>query len=215
MLALARSWVRLPLLCTIPALDAGTDESERMRYFVTLEGQEFALTLRDDDAAGRGAIGLGSDPTGAVQTEILSKGRPGRPALVRVDGQLFRVTLDRALPAGGPAVPAAGRATINGQNFSVAIETELERRARPIRDKSVARNTHILAPMPGRIVKISVRPGELVQSGQSLLSIEAMKMENELQAPNSGRVTQLRVEVGATVEADQELMLIEPEKTTP
>jgi biotin carboxyl carrier protein len=65
--------------------------------------------------------------------------------------------------------------------------------------------------MPGRVVKVSVRPGELVQSGQSLLSIEAMKMENELQAPNSGRVTQLRVEVGATVEADQELMLIEPE----
>lgn len=166
--------------------------------------------LHDGDTAGRGAVGLGSDPTNAVQTEILSKARPGRPALVRVDGQLFRVTLDRGLPAGGP-VPSAGRATINGQNFSVAIETELERRARPIRDKSVARSTHILAPMPGRVVKISIRQGELVQSGQSLLSIEAMKMENELQAPSSGRVTQLRVEVGATVEADQELMLIEPE----
>jgi biotin carboxyl carrier protein len=210
MLALARSWVRLAPYCSAPALDAGLLNSNAMRYFVTLDGQEFPLVLHDDDAAGRGVVSLGSDPGRPVQTEILSRARPGRPALVRVDGQLFRVTLDRGLPVGGRTVPSAGRATINGQTLSVALETELERRARPIRDRSVARSTRILAPMPGRIVKVSVSQGERVQSGQSLLSIEAMKMENELQAPSSGRVAQLRVEVGATVEADQELMLIEP-----
>jgi biotin carboxyl carrier protein len=64
--------------------------------------------------------------------------------------------------------------------------------------------------MPGRVVKVNVLPGDAVLVGAPLLSIEAMKMENELIAPNPGRVARVLVKAGDTVEADQELVVIEP-----
>jgi biotin carboxyl carrier protein len=65
--------------------------------------------------------------------------------------------------------------------------------------------------MPGRVVKVDVRVGDSVVSGTPLLSVEAMKMENELRSPGAGRVVSVHVQVGATVESDQELVVIAPE----
>jgi biotin carboxyl carrier protein len=181
-----------------------------MRYFVKLDDQEFSLVLRGHNSE---QATLGGPDGASMLTQILSPARHGRPALVSVDGQMFRVFL--AAPglanAVGRAVPLAERASINGHNLSVSIETELERRVHPIRHTSAARETRILAPMPGRIVKVSVRQGDVVSSGAPLLSIEAMKMENELHARCAGRITKLGVQAGDTVDGDQELIVIEPE----
>jgi biotin carboxyl carrier protein len=182
-----------------------------MRYFVKLDDQEFSLALHDGHTAQQATLSV---PDGtAMLTQILSPARHGRPALVSVDGQMFRVFLSGAgSDAALRAVPAADRASINGRSLSVSIETELERRARPIRHTTAARDTRILAPMPGRIVKVSVRQGDLVSSGAPVLSIEAMKMENELHAPCPGRIAKLHVQVGDTVDGDQELIVMEPEE---
>ena len=67
----------------------------------------------------------------------------------------------------------------------------------------------VTAPMPGRIVKVLVKPGETVQPRQGLVVIEAMKMENELRASRSGRVTELRVAEGTSVEANAILVVLE------
>jgi biotin carboxyl carrier protein len=64
------------------------------------------------------------------------------------------------------------------------------------------------APMPGRIVRVLVVPGEQVEARQPLIVMEAMKMENELQAPLAGIVTDVRVEAGSTVEADALLVVV-------
>jgi biotin carboxyl carrier protein len=65
--------------------------------------------------------------------------------------------------------------------------------------------------MPGRVVKLNVNVGDSVAPGTALLSVEAMKMENEVQSPGAGRVVSVLVQVGATVESDQELVVIAPE----
>jgi biotin carboxyl carrier protein len=67
----------------------------------------------------------------------------------------------------------------------------------------------IVAPMPGRIVKVLVQPGEAVQARQGLIVIEAMKMENELRAPRGGTVTEVRVGEGSSVEANSVLVVLE------
>jgi biotin carboxyl carrier protein len=181
-----------------------------MRFFVTLGRQEFPLSLETRNGLRRAvAHGDGGLP---LDAEILSVSQHGRPALVSVGGQIFRVRLDEDERSRGVA-GNAGRftlAVINGQSMNVAIESELERRARPNRVKSAAPGMRVLAPMPGRIVKINVVPGDAVLVGAALLSIEAMKMENELLAPNLGRVARVLVKAGDTVEADQELVVIEP-----
>jgi pyruvate carboxylase subunit B len=53
--------------------------------------------------------------------------------------------------------------------------------------------------MPGRVVRVEVRTGDLVRQGQGVVVLEAMKMENELAAPIAGRVTAVHAEAGAAV----------------
>jgi pyruvate carboxylase subunit B len=62
------------------------------------------------------------------------------------------------------------------------------------------------APMPGLVVKVEVREGDTVFSGQGLVIVEAMKMENELKSERDGTVKRVAVEPGQTVEKDQVLV---------
>jgi acetyl/propionyl-CoA carboxylase alpha subunit len=82
------------------------------------------------------------------------------------------------------------------------------RRAGPAADTGSGPQ-RIAAPMPGRVVKVLVRPGEAVTARQGLVVIEAMKMENELRASRPGIVRDVRVAEGASVEAHTVLMVIE------
>lgn len=59
----------------------------------------------------------------------------------------------------------------------------------------------ILAPMPGKIVRVLVQTGDKVQAGQGLLVVEAMKMQNEIRSPKSGTVKRLLVKEGQLVNA--------------
>ena len=64
----------------------------------------------------------------------------------------------------------------------------------------------LASPMPGKIVKILVKEGEAVAEGQTLLVMEAMKMQNELKSPSAGTVAKLHVEEGGTVETGAKLV---------
>jgi biotin carboxyl carrier protein len=63
--------------------------------------------------------------------------------------------------------------------------------------------------MPGRIVKVLVKPGDTVSARQGLVVVEAMKMENELRAPKDGRVVDVRIKEGMSVEANAVLVTLE------
>ena len=65
------------------------------------------------------------------------------------------------------------------------------------------------APMPGRIVRVLVSPGEVVEAGQGCVVIEAMKMQNELKAPKAGTIARLSATVGDTVSAGAILLIID------
>lgn len=67
----------------------------------------------------------------------------------------------------------------------------------------------IKPPMPGKVVAIKVKPGDKVESGQTLLVLEAMKMQNELGAPGAGTVKDVKVTVGQNVETKDVLIVIE------
>jgi biotin carboxyl carrier protein len=67
----------------------------------------------------------------------------------------------------------------------------------------------VTAPMPGKVVKVLVAPGDAVEPRQGLVVIEAMKMENELRASRAGRVKTVRVAQGQSVEAGALLVIVE------
>ncbi len=73
-------------------------------------------------------------------------------------------------------------------------------------DKGAAQ---IVAPMPGKVVRILVEAGTEVEAGAGILVVEAMKMQNEMKAPKAGHVVSINAEVGSTVNAGDVLAVIE------
>ena len=69
--------------------------------------------------------------------------------------------------------------------------------------------SRLTAPMPGKVVRVLVAPGDQVEARQPLVVVEAMKMENELAAPRAGTVTEVPVTEGMSVEAGRLLAVIE------
>ena len=81
----------------------------------------------------------------------------------------------------------------------------LDERRRAIQDMTGAAAANVgpaplLAPMPGLVVRVNVKPGDQVEAGQPLVVMEAMKMENELRSTSAGTVKSVRAEPGAAVE---------------
>ena len=106
-----------------------------------------------------------------------------------------------------------GRYTLWIEGWRFEVEA-LDERARAIRDAAGAAApasgpAPLKAPMPGLIVRVLVQPGDEVRSGQGLVVMEAMKMENELRAPGVGRVRAVRVEPGTAVEKGAVLIELE------
>ncbi|MEU4350874.1 acetyl/propionyl/methylcrotonyl-CoA carboxylase subunit alpha [Streptomyces sp. NPDC023838] len=71
----------------------------------------------------------------------------------------------------------------------------------------------LAAPMPGTVTVVKVAVGDEVEAGQSLLVVEAMKMEHVISAPHAGTVTELDVSPGSTVAMDQVLAVVTPKET--
>ena len=88
------------------------------------------------------------------------------------------------------------------------IEDEPSYPASPTRSRK-ARPLPIHAPMPGRVVRVEARPGIQVKRGDTLLVLEAMKMQNEIAAPQDGIVKEVRVVEGDSVIADQIVAVLE------
>ena len=92
--------------------------------------------------------------------------------------------------------------TINGRTYLLTKQTGSR--------KSGGKHDHsgeLTAPMPGQVRAVNVSEGDAVTKGQTLMVLEAMKMEMKIQAPSDGMVSKLFVKQGETVEREQ--MLIE------
>ncbi len=97
-----------------------------------------------------------------------------------------------------------GRYTLRLDGWRLEAEA-VDERTRAIRDLTADRAAHagpmpVTAPMPGLIVKVHVRPGDTVAQGQGVISMEAMKMENELRTSTAGTVKAVLVQPGQAVE---------------
>ncbi len=68
-------------------------------------------------------------------------------------------------------------------------------------NQSLSRDSGLVSGMPGKIIKVLVKEGELVEEGAPLLIMEAMKMENEMKAKNSTKIKKVLVKAGDNVEA--------------
>jgi biotin carboxyl carrier protein len=148
-------------------------------FLVSLDGRQHNVDVKVIDGVWSMLIGPGSRPTRSYEVAFSSSAEGGMT--VHIDGVPVEVSINRMRRAAGTA---ASTPSDGGPQ-------------------------RVTAPMPGKIVKLLVKPGDKVQPRQGVVVVEAMKMENELRARAAGTVSEVRVMEGASVEAGAILVILE------
>lgn len=100
---------------------------------------------------------------------------------------------------------------INQKSYNINILTTLENRALNLLKKTQSDNykeTKVKSPMPGLVLKINKNIGDKISPGETVMVLEAMKMENEIKAPKGGELVDLFVSQGSKVEKNISLFSI-------
>jgi glutaconyl-CoA/methylmalonyl-CoA decarboxylase subunit gamma len=150
------------------------------------------------------------------RVRVTHSGRTRIYEAVRVTGNARASTWSLVPEGGGPQAlvdvdGAAPDLTVTVDNRAVPLKLQTARakvagRAAP---PPKAGPSAVQSPMPGKVVKVLVAVGDEVKSGQGVVVVEAMKMENELKSPKDGKVKAVAVKEGQAVEAGQNLVTLE------
>jgi biotin carboxyl carrier protein len=107
-------------------------------------------------------------------------------------------------------VDSDDQVVVNGESYSVSVTDESTQKlikSGPVR--SHKKELVLKAVMPGLVIEVNVKEGDSVKSGDALLVIEAMKMQNEVKTPQDGLVKKILVQKGKTVNSGDTLIIIE------
>ena len=169
-----------------------------------------------------------------TKTEISINGRSAEVELVHRDGNQLKVRVDTEIFDLDLASVGEGiySALLNGKSYNIEMVNTSSKRhysvntfyntydveiidpqARYLKNRSgsgqEAGSDSIVSPMPGKVVKILVKEGEAVETGQTVMTISAMKMESEFKAPRNASVKKIHVAEGDVVDGNQVMMVFE------
>jgi biotin carboxyl carrier protein len=166
-----------------------------MRFEVRISGTIRNVELRRD--AGRWRISLDGVATDADAVEIAAG-----VFSILVNGASHEIRV-------APAVD--GTLTLQSRNheFTAQVIDPRAWRGRGHGSAQAEGRQKIVAPMPGKVVRLLVKVGDKVDSGQGLLVVEAMKMQNEVRSPKTGTVERLLAKEGQPVNAGEILAWID------
>ena len=99
--------------------------------------------------------------------------------------------------------------SLHGRNYAVTIVDPKRLRSGQNSDRHHHGVAEILAPMPGKVVRVQLEAGANVEKGVGIVVVEAMKMQNEMKSPRAGVVVAINVKPGDTVNAGDVLAVVE------
>jgi len=132
----------------------------------------------------------------------------------KINGNEYEVAVDKF-------EDSTAEVTVNGTSYKVELEKPKEEEAAPKIQRPVASSSSggskssgggagaVKSPLPGIIIDVLVNVGDEVQKGQTVVMLEAMKMENAINAPAAGKVTSVSVNKGDSVLEGVTLITIE------
>lgn len=127
-----------------------------------------------------------------------------KPIIVVVDGHTYKVEVEDQPIEPQPKPTAAG----SKPPMEISIqETAQEQTVGPA--SSTGSGSQVKAPLPGDIVDVNVKPGQLVSKGDSLCIIDAMKMKNAIRSPHDGRIASVEINIGQSVDYGDVLITFE------
>jgi biotin carboxyl carrier protein len=168
------------------------------RLAVKIDGKDKETLVEIDDG---GVISVDGQPVDVAlrQAEpgvwILRRG--DEQTVAQVDGRGGKLAVEIRRP--GRDAVVVGADVSDARRASIATPARAAAGGAPITVRS---------PIPGRLIKLLVKAGDAVAAGQTMVVLEAMKMENELGAPRAGRIAEVRCAEGTAVEAGQDLVVV-------
>ena len=177
-----------------------------MRVEIEVDGTTHDVTVESSSQPGRYVVSWGGVAR-EVDARVVERNRHGMLlSLVRTDRGGSASRLVRCAPTDRVAATAIH---VGGLEIEAVINGSRARVAGGVGGVDTSGVARLIAPMPGKVVRVLVAPGDAVEARQPLVVVEAMKMENELTAPRAGAVTEVNVSEGMSVEAGRLLATIE------
>ena len=165
-----------------------------MTYEVQLGGQTLRVALTRRDGAWVCRVDDREFAADFTQPE------PGVLSLL-LDGRSYECRLDRS--------PADTSIWIRGTRYAVEVRDPRSLRSRRAAAGHGDGPVRLVAPMPGKVVRVLAAEKTEVQAGQGILVVEAMKMQNEIKSPKAGVVQRILATEGAAVNAGDALAIVE------
>lgn len=164
-----------------------------MKYVTTIGEEQFTIDINKEGQITLNGEVIDADMQQMPDTTMYS---------IIVDGRSHDVRLNQ-----GEGVYLV---QIGGEIFEVVVEDERTRRLAGLKGgpAAITGEAVMKAPMPGVVVDVPVREGQVVEKGQIVLVLESMKMQNEFKAPRGGTVHAVRVTPGDKVEQNAVLLII-------
>jgi biotin carboxyl carrier protein len=171
-----------------------------MKYFAEIDGQTFQIDLGDD---GRISVNGKKVPFDAQQGS-----KPEHFSLL-MDGHSHQVWIENAQVNHGGGSRKL-RVHLEGYDFDVAVDDERSKKLREFNSADAGGQSegHVIAPMPGLVVKLLVQPGQMVKKGDGVIIVEAMKMENEIRAPFAGEIKEIAAAERQAVDKGDILVIV-------
>ncbi len=165
-----------------------------MKFSIAVDEREYSLEFD----AGTGTFRLQGEIEWA-----------GTASIVQVTPEIYSVLLGSRSFTVHLARNGAGAETWTGATHNSITVADARDRSAKAKGAGASGPLEVKAQMPGKVVKVLVKPGDSVETGQGLMVVEAMKMQNEMKSRKSGTVARIQAQEGATVAAGEILMVLE------
>ena len=174
-----------------------------MRYHAVVSGLERVVEVTQRGDTYRVSIRAGTgDAATSRELSVDAVHLPGHAMSLIVGGRSVRCEVE-------PGKDGRVAVLVGDEAHELEILDERRLRLRRATGKfSLEGPQPVESPMPGKVVRVLVKQGDLVEEGQGLVVVEAMKMENELKSPKAGTVSELQAREGEAVEAGAKLAVV-------
>ncbi len=168
-----------------------------MKLTAEIDGQSYALDVRREGARVEASVD-------GRRYELEARETEAGMFLLLAGGRVYECRASRNSEQGG-----ATEVHLGDEIFQVTLVDPKRLRGAREAGAEASGRAQIKASMPGKVVRVHVEAGALVEAGDALVVVEAMKMQNELKSPKSGTVVEVRAETGATVNAGDVMVVVE------
>jgi biotin carboxyl carrier protein len=136
-------------------------------------------------------------------------GRPVEADAVEVSPGVYSILMDDAAIEVLVETAAAGlTVVVGGRRLPVRVEDPRQWQGRRSGGVEAEGRQQVVAPMPGKVVRVLVQQGEKIEAGRGVVVVEAMKMQNEIRSPKTGTVERLSVMEGQSVSAGDVVAIV-------